>query len=118
MLEDKAHELVEDLADVTIANVEQCARSFYSFLVKVKGHGLKEGCQPCHFLCPKTLNAFWRFFATIKSPKGGRGYSRDSMRQLCNSVVHLVAAAGAAGYRAAKPDTPNAGYVSTPQCMF
>lgn len=105
----KAHEMIEDLSDVTVANVEQCARAFYSFLVKVKGHGLVEGCQPSHILSPSKLNAFWRFFATIKNPKGGRGYSRDSMRQLCNSVLHLVAAAGVAGYEGTEQGAPNAG---------
>lgn len=111
---ENAHELVQDLADITVTNVEQCARAFYSFLIKVKGHGLKEGCDPSHLLSPGKLNAFWRFYATIKNPMGGRGYSRDSMRQLCNSVIHLVAASWAAGYKSKEHNGLHAGYVDAP----
>ena len=88
-LKERDSDLVGELGAMTLGNVEACCRSFYGYLVNVRGMGMRQANDVRHLLEPKLLNAYWVFMATPQS-KGGRGSARDTMRLMCNSMMHIL----------------------------
>ena len=88
-LKERDSGMVRELGAVAIENVEACCRSFYSYLVNVRGMGLRQAKDVRHLLDPRLLNAYWVFMATPQI-KGGRGSARDTMRLMCNSMMHIL----------------------------
>ena len=82
------------LSGKTIGNVEYCYRLFHSWAILVRGFSRMQvinGGAGRLIVDAHLLNGWWCFMATPQS-KGGRGSARDTMRQLCNSMVHLLIA--------------------------
>ena len=96
---------VAELSAVTLRNVEAYCRSFYGYLVNVRGMGVRQATDVRHLLDPWLLNAYWVFMATPKS-KGGRGSARDTMRLMCNSIMHMLISCRVLGLRGLEPGAP------------
>eukprot|EP00873_Tetraselmis_striata_P042994 jgi/Tetstr1/463258/TSEL_000715.t1 len=95
VLEAQDHDAVKQLSGASLMNVEETARLFYGFLVKVKGMAPRQACRPYHITDAWLLNHFWRFLATPKLLLG-RGMARSTMRLHCNGISHLLVACEAA----------------------
>lgn len=71
-LVERDSDLVAELGAVALGNVEACCRSFYGYLVQVRGMGLRQANDVRHLMDPWLLNAFWVFMATPRArEKGG-----------------------------------------------
>ena len=104
-LKERDSELVGELGAVTLGNIEACCRSFYGYLVHVRGMGMRQANDVRHLLDPTLLNAFWVFMATPQS-KGGRGSARDTMRLMCNSIMHMLISCRVLKLRGTQDDSP------------
>ena len=104
-LKERDSDLVSELGAMALGNVEACCRSFYGYLVKVRGMGMRQAKDVRHLLDPRLLNAYWVFLATPQS-KGGRGSARDTMRLMCNSMMHILLSCRVLKLRGVQPDSP------------
>ena len=102
-LKERDSDLVSELGAMALGNIEACCRSFYGYLVKVRGMGVKQANDVRHLLDPRLLNAYWVFMATPQS-KGGRGSARDTMRLMCNSMMHILLSCRVLKLRGVQPD--------------